>query len=97
MGFVWLVIIVPITAWRITVLITQDRIAEPFRRMFEQYDSATESYYFTDDLLPYLVHCFSCVSFWVGVFCYIIYSVQPELLLPFFFSGMALLVDTYHG
>lgn len=89
-------IIVPLAAWRLTVLIHQDKIAAPIRRLFGEV--VTEGIiWYPSTFLGELIQCFRCVSVWTSLITLGIYFLFPLLLLPLALSGAVMLIESKAG
>jgi len=75
----------------------EDKIAQPVRRLFGETEDVSGNIFYPDTFFSNLISCYNCVSVWVGLLCCVILVVYPYLLLPIFFSGVALLVETLRG
>lgn len=93
-GF-WL-LIAGLATWRISNILTAEKIAEPLREQLGIVDM--EGYVDAPDtFLAGVFSCLWCMSVWVGLAATITLLLVPEALLPFAFSAIAILVDRYNG
>lgn len=77
----FILIISPIAIYRITALMIDDRVFDAVREfIFDKFgDSKLD--------IPYLITCYWCLSFWVGLLC-----LPVMLFLPFLWGPLALVL-----
>jgi len=85
----WLVITI-VATWRITNIITEEKIAEPLRKVF-----GDDGVSYPDTMIAYLFHCFYCMSVWVGLICTLLMLFFPFILLPFAISGTSIFLKEF--
>lgn len=93
MELVWYLVVLPLAAWRMTVLIHQDKIAAPIRRLFGEH-VVNGIYWYPTSFRGELIQCFRCVSVWISLSVLCIYLIFPLFLLPFALSGAVMLIDS---
>lgn len=85
-----------LATWRISNILTAEKIAEPLREQFGIVDM--EGYVDAPDtFLAGVFSCLWCMSVWVGLAVTLILLLVPEALLPFALSTIAIMVDRYNG
>lgn len=83
-----------LAAWRLTNAINREKIGEPIRkRLAHERVDAVGLTTFADTFLSNLIMCFMCLSFWVGIFCTILFLVYPPFLYPLAISALVIFVD----
>lgn len=88
---IWILIIAPVSVWRITNIVEVEKIAQPLRNLFGiKHDVAGNPVSWPQSFFGYLLGCFWCLSVWVSIFVAIAVYVFPYVLLPFFFSALAI-------
>lgn len=97
-NFFFLVLVTVLATWRITSIIQSELIFEPVRRWLGEKEVVLEnglSYTEYTTFISNLVHCFMCLSVWVGLLCSVLLFVCPYVLLPFFFSAGGIIVNQW--
>lgn len=84
---VWIVV-AALATWRITNIITSEKIFEPLRKGL----GITDDIHYPDTFLGYLFSCFYCMSVWVGFVCTLLLIFFPYALLPFSLSALSILI-----
>lgn len=84
-------VLLALAVFRITRLIMQDEISEPFREwVWKKYPPNTTK-------IGYLISCPWCLSIWVAVFLVVLYVFVPWIAIPvaavFALSAVAGLID----
>lgn len=86
-------VIVPLAAWRLTVLVHRDRIAQPLRRLFGEKRDGLGMPSYPDTFFGYLIACFLCLSVWTGVIAYVVYLLFPYALIPLALSAVSIIIE----
>lgn len=87
-------IILCAATWRVTSIVQREKIAERFRQLLgEQFNEQLGVYTYKDTFLSHLIQCFWCVSVWAGIFCMVLFLINPLLLYPFAASAVAIVID----
>ena len=97
-NFFFLVLVTGLATWRITSIIQNETIFEPVRRWLGEKEVTLENgLVFTEypTFVSKLIHCFMCLSVWVALACTILLFICPYILLPFFFSAIAIIINVW--
>lgn len=101
-NFFFLVIVTGLATWRITSIIQKEKIFEPIRKWLGEKEISTEiapgniiSYTESTTFISELVSCFMCLSVWIGLACTILLFVYPYILMPFFLSAVAIIINVW--
>lgn len=91
-------LIIAIAVYRLTMLITNDKILEGFRDRFLEWDynNPEDDTYVPKNLFGYLIHCHWCVSVWSALFLYILYQLSDwsyYLIIILALSGLSSIVN----
>ncbi len=91
-----------LATWRITSIISQEKIFEPLRRILGEKETthiAENGFTYTDyeytTFISKLISCFMCLSVWVGMFNTVMLFVFPYFFLPFALSAMGIFLEQW--
>jgi len=80
-------VVLSLATYRITNIIYEERIAEPFRKVIG-YDGMS----YPDTWLGYLFSCFRCLSVWSALFALVLYIYAVPLVWILAASAIAILI-----